>query len=48
MDAKNSVRNVERTSSKLVHFVTIVLIKDLEKIQIYNQVTPKFDALKSK
>ena len=42
MDAKNSVRNVERTSSKLVHFVTIVLIKDLEKIQIYNQVTPKF------
>ena len=41
MDAKNSVRNVERTSSKLVHFVSIVLIRDFEKIQIDTQVTPK-------
>ena len=41
MDAKNSVRNVERTSSKLVHFVSIVLIRDIEITQIDNQVTPK-------
>ena len=48
MDAKNSVRNVERTSSKLVHFVSIVLIRDSEKIQIDNQVTPKFSDDESK
>ena len=41
MDAKNSVWNVERTSSKLVHFVSIVLIRDIEITQIDNQVTPK-------
>ena len=41
MDAKNSVWSVERTSSKLVHFVSIVLIRDYEKTQIDNQVTPK-------
>ena len=48
MDAKNSVWNVERTSSKLVHFVSIVLIRDSEKIQIDNQVTPTFHDIKSK
>ena len=51
MDAKNSVWNVERTSSKLVHFVSIVLIRDIEITQIDNQVTPKShsdDALKNK
>ena len=39
MDAKNSVWSVERTSSKLVHFVSIVPIRDFEKnIWIDNQV----------
>ena len=41
MDAKNSVWNVERTSSKLVHFVSIVLIRDIEITQIDNQATLK-------